>query len=132
MDNKILEIRGLGGKRGLEGVLQVNGAKNAVLKIIAAAFLFKGELVVENAPRLKDVIWLLEILDDMGIESDFEKSTIKLKIKDELSYKLDFNLAKKLRSSVVLSGPVLARLGKVSFPFPGGDKIGLRPIDLFL
>ncbi len=125
-------VQGLNAKRALEGKIKVNGAKNAVLKIIAAAFLFESELKVKNAPKLKDVFWLLEILEKMGISSSFENGEIEFFISDELDCKLNDELARKLRSSVVLSGPVLARLGRVSFPFPGGDKIGLRPIDLFL
>jgi len=134
MQDDALYIKGLAHKRALEGKLSVNGAKNAVLKILAAAFLFEGELLVENVPELLDVKWMLEILSGMGIDSEYdvENSTIRLSVSKDLSCELDFDVARKLRSSVVLSGPVLARLGKVSFPFPGGDKIGLRPVDLFL
>ena len=134
MQDDALYIKGLAHKRVLEGKLSVNGAKNAVLKILAAAFLFEGELLVENVPELLDVKWMLEILSGMGIDSEYdvENSTIRLSVSKDLSCELDFDVARKLRSSVVLSGPVLARLGKVSFPFPGGDKIGLRPVDLFL
>ncbi len=125
-------MEGLESKRVLEGKIEVKGAKNAVLKIIAAAFLFKDELRVDNAPDLRDLHWLLQILGKMGIESKFENSAVNMQIGKDLSFELDFDIARKLRSSIVLSGPVLARLGRVKFPFPGGDKIGLRPIDLFL
>ncbi len=125
-------VQGLNAKRKLEGKIKVNGAKNAVLKIIAAAFLFESGLKVKNVPELKDVFWLLEILDKMGISSSFGNEQIEFFISNELDFRLNDELARKLRSSVVLSGPTLARLGRVSFPFPGGDKIGLRPIDLFL
>ena len=132
MNEEYLEIKGLNGKRSLTGRIQVNGAKNAVLKIIAAAFLFDKTLRVENVPSLKDVHWLLEILEHMGIDSEFADGHIVFNIHGNLSGELPFDLAKKLRSSVVLLGPVLARVGEVKMPFPGGDKIGLRPIDMFL
>ncbi len=125
-------VEGLDSKRVLQGKVKVNGAKNAVLKIIAASVLFNKTLTVNNAPNLKDVHWLLDILRKMGVESSFADGHIEFHVSEDLGFELDFELAKKLRSSVVLSGPVLARCGKVRFPFPGGDKIGLRPIDLFL
>ncbi len=131
-EEEFLLIQGLQNKRVLEGKIRVNGAKNAVLKIISAAMLFKRELNIDNAPDLLDVRWLLNILEKMGIHSEFNQSNIRILISDTIGDELDFELAKNLRSSVVLSGPTLARLGRVKFPFPGGDKIGLRPIDLFL
>ena len=132
MSEEYLEVTGLDGARKLEGEISVNGAKNAVLKVITSAFLFDRTLRAENVPTLKDVIWLLDILNDMGISSVFEEGVIDFKISSELSGTLPFDLAKKLRSSVVLLGPTLARVGEVKMPFPGGDKIGLRPIDMFL
>ncbi len=127
-----LKIEGLSGKRQLSGEISVKGAKNAILKIICASFLFENELKISNAPRLKDVLWLLEILENMGYESVFEDSNVVIKKSGELSGELPFDMARKLRSSIVLLGPVLARVGYVKMPFPGGDKIGLRPVDLFL
>ncbi len=133
MQDEYLSIEGLNGKRALEGKIKVGGAKNAVLKAISASMLFEGVLQLGNVPRLRDVFWLLEILQKLGVEHEFAgEHTLKLSIQTNLHSALDSELARKLRSSVVLSGPVLARQGKVSFPYPGGDKIGLRPIDLFL
>ena len=132
MNDEFLEITGIGGKRELEGEIEVNGAKNAVLKIIAAAFLFDKKLTVKNVPHLKDVQWLLQILKQMGIDSTLNDDFISFVISDNIEGALPFDLAKNLRSSVVLMGPVLARIGEVKMPFPGGDKIGLRPVDMFV
>ncbi len=134
MDNEYLLVEGLNGKRALKGKINVNGAKNSVLKIVSAIFLFEDELAVKNAPYLKDLEWLLEILHKMGVDSTYtsKEKTLKLTIKRNLNHIIDNELARKLRSSIVLTGPVFARMHKVQFPFPGGDKIGLRPIDLFL
>ncbi len=132
MNKDVFEIEGLGPNRVLQGSIKVNGAKNAVLKAIVSAMLFDGSVKIENAPDLADVRWLLQIMESMGFDYEFLNSSINLKAKEHLSHKVPFELAGKLRSSVVLIGPTLARLGKVSIPYPGGDKIGLRPIDLFL
>jgi len=130
------KVKGKGPVRYLKGEIRVNGAKNSVLKAISASLLFDSDVIIENAPHIVDLCWLLEILEKLGVQARFDKNNNKILIKrfseDNLSYVLDFDLAKRLRSSIVLTGPLLARKGRVVFPYPGGDKIGLRPIDLFL
>ena len=104
-----------------------------MLKAIAAAVMFDNEVEIVNAPEIRDVFWLLEIIKKMGFSVDLKNGKIKIKrLKDDINTELDFDLAKRLRSSVVLMGPVLSKFASVKLPFPGGDKIGLRPIDLFL
>ncbi len=126
-------IKGLGGKKSLRGVIGVNGAKNAALKLMAASILFKDEVVLKNIPDIEDIRHTADLLDKLGFTVKREgKRTYKIKPTKHINYELSSETAKRLRASIVLTGPVLARLGKVKFPHPGGCVIGKRPIDLFL
>ncbi len=120
-----------GGKK-LSGEIEVYGAKNAAIKMIAASILMTGEVVLNNIPDILDINNLNEILIRMGASvqrSDHQLfiNTANLKPVDP-----DPGLVRAMRASVVLVGPLLARFGKVSIPHPGGDKIGARPIDLHI
>lgn len=132
MTQESFRIEGLAGAKTLTGEIPVKGAKNDVLKIIAASFLFTDEVVIENAPDIADVRSLLELTKSLGAEVAHEGDTIRITPPATGDGVLDRTLAKRLRSSVVLTGPVLARYGQVSFPYPGGCVIGTRPIDLFV
>ncbi len=108
-------ITGLAGEKTLKGSVSIQGAKNAALKAMAAAILFDGPVMLENIPDNADVL-------TMGT----------IEVARIASTDIDPNLAGSMRASVVLTGPLLARYGKVSFPTPGGCVIGARPIDLFI
>jgi len=127
-----LLIKGLGNKK-LKGELSVFGAKNSVLKAQAASLLFKDKVLLRNVPFIEDVAKMNNLLKDLGVivEQSDKRSFI---FKAPKIIKSDFNseIAKTLRSSIVLVGPVLAREGRVVFPHPGGCVIGQRPIDIFL
>lgn len=127
------KIKGLGGKRTLEGTISVNGAKNAVLQAFAFPFLFKSGVTLENVPHIEDTDRMTEILEGMGmgVQKTSAKS-FEFKAKGTLSPELPYELARRLRASIVLIGPVLSRLHEVRFPHPGGCVIGNRPIDIFL
>lgn len=125
-------IQGLGGAKTLQGSVAVAGAKNAVLKSIAAAFLFEDAVRIENVPDISDVSYMAEIVADMGCTVKKGAHTLTITPGTQLQSTFPDEKARKFRASIVLTGPVLARTGEVSFPYPGGDKIGLRPIDLFL
>lgn len=125
-------IDGLSGKKTLSGTVSVSGAKNSVLPTMAAALLLKGETVIENVPDIADVGVLSRIIEKLGGFVTREKGRLTVQAKDVAVGVIDHALAKALRASIVLTGPLLARLGSVSFPHPGGDLIGERPIDLFL
>lgn len=109
-------VEGLSGERRLAGEIAVRGAKNAVLKILPASVLFEDEVPLQNVPDIEDVKRMRELLEAL-------KDTPTVLRKD---------IAEKFRASIVLAGPVLARYGKVEFPFPGGCVLGERSIDLFL
>lgn len=125
-------IKGLEGKRTLSGDINIVGAKNAALKAISASVIFKTSLTLSNVPHIEDVSRLLDILREMGGSVSFEDHNVTIDMKGLHSTDITPEIAKKLRSSIVLTGPVLARTGKVRFPHPGGCVIGERPIDLFL
>lgn len=109
-------IEGLAGAKTLEGEIPVRGAKNAALKALAASVLFEDTVTFENMPQIEDVKRMEELL--VGV------------LAGDTTLKRD--IAERMRASVVLTGPVLARHGTVTFPFPGGCVLGERPIDLFL
>jgi len=118
----------INGGRKLEGKIIVCNAKNAALKILAASILTSKPIKVANLPQIEDISRMKELLIDLGAKfySDtFDCSCLK---KTDLNYKI----ADRFRASIVLTGPLLARFGKVSFPHPGGCTLGKRPIDLFI
>jgi UDP-N-acetylglucosamine 1-carboxyvinyltransferase len=116
MESKFI-VEGLGGERRLRGDIPVCGAKNAATKILAASVLFEDEVVCENMPEIEDVKRMRELIaaTNGGTNPVMDKA-----------------ISERMRSSIVLTGPLLSRLGKVVFPFPGGCVLGERPIDLFL
>jgi UDP-N-acetylglucosamine 1-carboxyvinyltransferase len=133
MHKDLFRIQGLSGKRSLEGEIAVGGAKNAVLKSMSSTVLFSGPVRFERTPEIEDVSRLAEIIEGLGPR--VERSAGGAMRIDGASFDasdIDTTLGKRLRASVVLTGPLLARFGRVSFPHPGGCVIGARPIDLFL
>ena len=128
-----LVIKGLAGERTLHGTVRITGAKNAALKAIAATVLFRDTATLTNIPEINDVEKMFDLLTDMGAEvTHLKYGTYTVDIPRGFSSDLSPAIAKRMRASVVLTGPVLARFGKVSFPHPGGCVIGARPLDLFV
>lgn len=129
----IFVIKGLSGQRKLSGTVSITGAKNAALKALAATVLFRDTVTLKNIPEIDDVRQITELLSNMGAKIEHPKNgEYKVFIPKSFSTELSSSIAKRLRASVVVTGPVLARFGKVSFPCPGGCLIGARPIDLFI
>jgi len=124
-------IQGLGGARTLSGEISVNGAKNDVLKVMSASLLFADEIKIKNVPDIEDVLRMEELLEALGTEMKKTKDTRSFSWK-KISSEVPADISKRFRASIVVSGPLLARTGKVSFPHPGGCVIGARPIDLFI
>jgi UDP-N-acetylglucosamine 1-carboxyvinyltransferase len=132
IDDKFL-IKGLSGKRILTGDISVNGAKNAALKAMASSVLFGGIVKMKNIPNIEDVNRMVDLLEAFGVTLDKKNKHFILFNSNNLKDgNFSSQIAKRLRSSIVLTGPVLARVGKITFPHPGGCIIGARPIDLFL
>ncbi len=121
------------GGRRLKGEIKVNGAKNAALKILAATLLTDEKCHISNVPQIEDIFRLLELLEDIGVEiKKKSKGTYHLTAKGINKTSLEPEIAKKLKGSVLMTGPLLARFGQASFPRPGGCVIGQRPRDIFL
>jgi UDP-N-acetylglucosamine 1-carboxyvinyltransferase len=117
-----------GGKK-LNGSIAVSGSKNSVLPLMAACLLTDEECILTNVPDIKDVETMAEIFKDLGCKVDRQDHQLTIKADNLTKHNPDPAKVGKFRGSVLLIGALLARLGKVSLPFPGGDKIGKRPID---
>ena len=121
-----------GGKR-LEGTVSVSGSKNATLPIaVAASILGDGASVINNVPDLRDVETLRSVLDVLGATTKFKDSTLHIAPRNEIVYEAPYDLVRKMRASIYVLGPLLARLGRAKVSFPGGCAIGPRPIDLHI
>jgi len=116
----------------LQGEISIQGSKNSVLPIMAASILNSGITVISNCPRISDVWDMTELLKDIGCVIDFEDNTLIIDSKDVYKTEIDNTLAEKIRASVVLLGPLLARFGHAKMSRPGGCNIGSRPIDIHL
>ncbi|MES5843913.1 MULTISPECIES: UDP-N-acetylglucosamine 1-carboxyvinyltransferase [unclassified Bacillus cereus group] len=121
-----------GGKR-LNGTVHVEGAKNAVLPIIAAALLASdGKNVLSEVPVLSDVYTINEVLRHLNAEVVFENNQVTIDASKELNIEAPFEYVRKMRASVQVMGPLLARNGRARIALPGGCAIGSRPIDQHL
>lgn len=108
------------GGQKLKGELAVEGAKNAVLPVLAATVLNGGINVIHNCPGLKDVSIMFEILRNMGCKVTVKGSTVEVDSSTITSTEIPEDLATEMRSSIIFLGPVLARCGKVTISYPGG------------
>lgn len=121
------------GQRRLEGTVKIQGAKNAVLPMMAASLLMtSGKLVLSNVPDLVDVRTMQDILRVLGVESSFSGGTITLEVTDESKCKAPYELVKKMRASFLVLGPLLTKRKRAEVSYPGGCVIGVRPVDLHL
>jgi UDP-N-acetylglucosamine 1-carboxyvinyltransferase len=120
------------GGRKLEGIVKVGGSKNAALPIIAASLLTDEEVVLTNVPDIADIATMEHILHYLGVKTDFDGKTFKIKAKAPANIEIKHDLVSKLRGSSLLLGPLLARNGEVRLAFPGGCVLGKRPIDAHL
>lgn len=125
------EIEILGGGP-LCGELTVQGSKNAVLPMMAAAVLANGTTVIENVPKIQDVVCMMGILHSLGCACTLENGRLTLDTSGLSGTCVKKEDMEKMRSSVMLLGPLLARRGEACIYYPGGCMIGKRPIDLHL
>lgn len=117
----------------LHGTIRINGAKNSVLPIMSAALLANNKCVLEGIPMLEDVKTMMELINTLGYTAKLDEKSSNLIIDpNELIGHAPHELTSKMRASFLVMGPLLAKLGQVKVPFPGGCAIGTRPIDLHL
>lgn len=120
-----------GGKK-LEGVVEVSGAKNSALPILAAAFLSKEKSVIKNVPQVADVFTMVKIMKSLGAKVGHAGDTVEIDPSGVKNPELSYKLVSTMRGSICFLGPLLARFGQTKISFPGGCVIGPRPIDLHL
>ncbi|MBC8609725.1 UDP-N-acetylglucosamine 1-carboxyvinyltransferase 1 [uncultured Ruminococcus sp.] len=120
------------GGRRLAGEIDIQGAKNSSLPILAATLLGKGEHIIHNCPRLSDVDAAVEILRYLGCKVTREGNTLTVDSRDVSRWDIPEELMQEMRSSIVFLGAILARMGKAKLSMPGGCELGPRPIDLHL
>ncbi|MEV6926201.1 UDP-N-acetylglucosamine 1-carboxyvinyltransferase [Dactylosporangium sp. NPDC051485] len=122
-------IRVVGGAR-LAGDVSVVGAKNSALKLMAAALLANGRTVLTNVPRITDIAIMAEVLRRLGCGVEQDADRVVIDVPDELGTEADYDLVRRLRASICVLGPLLARRGHVRVAHPGGDAIGSRGLDM--
>lgn len=120
------------GGRPLYGAVDIQSAKNAVLPLLAASVLTEEQVVIHKCPRIRDVMNMIGILEELGCRTRFAGDDLYIDGADAANHEIPAALAKELRSSVFMLGSVIARFGRARIAYPGGCDIGLRPIDLHL
>jgi UDP-N-acetylglucosamine 1-carboxyvinyltransferase len=118
-----------GGAR-LTGEVQVVGAKNSVLKLMAAALLAEGTTTLTNCPQILDVPLMAEVLRSLGCAVDIDDDTVTITTPADLNHRADSASMGKLRASVCVLGPLVGRCKRAVVALPGGDAIGSRPLDM--
>ena len=124
-------FRVIGGEK-LKGQVRLEGAKNAVLPILAAALLAEGDTVIRDCPDIRDVHAMMGILEALGCACRLEAGNMRICSAGLKGWELPDDLSKQIRSSIFLLGPILSKLRRATVTYPGGCEIGLRPIDLHL
>ena len=114
----------------LAGSIEPAGNKNAALPIIAAALLTRDRVTLQNVPRILDTEALVELVRSVGVSADWtDNNTLQIEAKSVRAKDIDPDLCSRIRASILLAGPLLARCGEVTLPPPGGDVIGRRRVD---
>src|SRR3989338_3871301 len=124
----------INGNKRLEGEVQISGAKNAALAILAATILVPGKITIRNVPNLLDVITFIRVLRALGIRAEYSGSqpnTVEV-WNDNVKHVAPYELVTKMRASFFVIGPILARKGLAKIPLPGGCAIGSRPVNLHI
>jgi len=124
----------IGGGRTLTGRVKTSGAKNSALKLIAASILADSRVVLKNVPDIEDVNTMVEVLKTLNAEINFDIDKNMLEIDPTCinNYEAPYELVRKMRASILVTGPLLTKFGKVRVAVPGGCNIGARHIDLHL
>jgi len=107
----------------------VSGAKNSVLKLLAATLLAEGEHVLRNVPAIADVTTMCDLLASMGVEVERRPHELVVRCPADIVPEAPYELVERMRASVVVLGPLLAAAGRARVPMPGGDDFGSRPVD---
>ncbi len=120
------------GSTALRGAVAVSGSKNASLPILAASILTDGEVTLHNVPKLRDIQTMKSVLEELGAKVSGENGTMVVNTKDISKFEMPFELMNKMRASIYVMGPLLARFGRARVALPGGCAIGSRPVDFHM
>lgn len=126
-------LKVVGGNR-LSGEVRIAGAKNSVLKLMAAALLAEGPTQIRNVPDILDVSIMAELLRRLGctVHHDAAAGVVDIDVPATLEHRADYDLVRQMRASICVLGPLLARCGVVDVALPGGDNIGSRGLDMHI
>lgn len=129
MDTLVIE-----GQTPLKGEVAISGAKNAALPLMCAALLSREPVVLNNTPNLTDVQTLVKVLEGLGVTHEWseDRTTLMLGAKKIKNFTAPYDLVSKMRASILVLGPLLARFGQGVVSLPGGCAIGARPVDVLL
>ena len=127
-----MNVYTIDGPVALQGDVHISGAKNSALKLMAAALLVPGKVVLQGVPRIKDVFLMARVLEELGARVQFVDRRLEIDCSGELSEETPYEHVRRMRASIQVLGPLLARLGRARVAMPGGDAIGSRPIDLHM
>ena len=116
----------------LQGEVSVTGAKNSVLKLMAASLLATGKTTIRNVPSIADVEIMSDLLTRLGCTVMHTNDTVTIDVPQEPLHRADYDLVRKMRASINVLGPLVARLGKAEVALPGGDAIGSRGLDFHI
>lgn len=118
----------------LEGDVSVSGAKNSSLKLMAVALLAVGKTVIKDVPNILDVTIMAELLRRLGctVEYDAQNQSISIDVPSDIEHRADYDLVRRMRASIAVLGPLVARTGSADVALPGGDNIGSRGLDMHI
>jgi UDP-N-acetylglucosamine 1-carboxyvinyltransferase len=129
-----VEVLRVVGGNPLRGEVQVSGAKNSVLKLMAAALLATGTTTITNVPEILDVEIMADLLRRLGceVEHDLPQATLDITVPERPDHRADYDLVRRMRASICVLGPLVARVGAADVALPGGDNIGSRGLDMHI
>ena len=120
------------GKADLKGSIKIKGSKNSALPIMVSALLTKSPLKLKNLPKLDDIDNMSKLLRSYGANIKSKQDNLEIKCNNITNRDADYDIVRKMRASILILGPLLARFGKARISLPGGCAIGTRPIDIHL
>lgn len=126
------KLKIIGGK-SLQGEVVISGAKNAALPILCTTLLTEEPVILRNIPRLKDVETMIAVLQQLGVKAEWlGEDVLSLQTREVTSHEAPYELVSTMRASILVLGPLLARIGRAKVSLPGGCAIGSRPVDQHL
>ena len=129
-----MDIFDVAGGARLQGEVRVTGAKNSVLKLMSVALLAEGRTVIEEVPNILDVSIMAELIERLGcsVTHDTAAATVAIDVPAKIEHRADYDLVRRMRASISVLGPLLARCGAADVALPGGDAIGSRGLDMHI